>query len=212
MAHEHLLLLRLGGVADDELEEEAVELRLGQRVGALVLDGVLGGDHEERVGQRAGVPSSVTCRSCMASSSADCVLGGVRLISSARSRLVNTGPGRKRKLPSARLVEHALPDDVAGHEVGRELHALEVHVERRGDRLHQQGLRRAGHTLEQDVAPHEQRGHQAGQRALLAHDHLADLLAQGEDRRPHVVVRRRARGAGRAVGLAEREHRRRDRR
>ena len=41
-------------VADVEAEQEAVELRLGQRIGALVLDRVLGPDHEERVGQRVG--------------------------------------------------------------------------------------------------------------------------------------------------------------
>src|SRR6266702_7288523 len=45
-------------------------------------------------------PSTVTWRSSMASSSAAWVLGGVRLISSARSRLVNTGPSRKRKEPA----------------------------------------------------------------------------------------------------------------
>ena len=37
----------------------------------------------------------VTCRSSIASSSEAWVLGGVRLISSASSRLVKTGPGRK---------------------------------------------------------------------------------------------------------------------
>ena len=35
-----------------ELEQEPVELRLGQLVGALVLDRVLGGGDDERVGQR----------------------------------------------------------------------------------------------------------------------------------------------------------------
>ncbi len=39
-------------------------------------------------------PSTVTCRSCIASSSADWVLGGVRLISSASSSPVNSGPLR----------------------------------------------------------------------------------------------------------------------
>ena len=37
---------------DVQLEEEAVELRLGQRVGALHLDRVLRGEHEERLGER----------------------------------------------------------------------------------------------------------------------------------------------------------------
>ena len=42
------------GERELDVEEEAVELRLGQREGALVLDRVLGGDHHERVGQRPG--------------------------------------------------------------------------------------------------------------------------------------------------------------
>src|SRR5229473_2098001 len=42
-------------------------------------------------------PPAVTRCSCMAWSSAACVLGGVRLISSAKSTLAKTGPGTKRK-------------------------------------------------------------------------------------------------------------------
>ncbi len=55
VAGEHLLLLRRARVAHRQLEQEAVELRLGQRVGALVLDRVLRGDDDERVGQRVRV-------------------------------------------------------------------------------------------------------------------------------------------------------------
>ena len=39
------------GVADDQLHQEAVELGFRKRVGALVLDRVLGGQHPERLGQ-----------------------------------------------------------------------------------------------------------------------------------------------------------------
>ena len=46
-------------------------------------------------GSGRGVPSTVTWRSSIASSSAAWVLGGVRLISSASIRLVKTGPSRK---------------------------------------------------------------------------------------------------------------------
>ena len=49
---EHPDLVRLGRVLDLEAHEEAVELRLGQRVRALVLDRVLRREHEERVRQR----------------------------------------------------------------------------------------------------------------------------------------------------------------
>ena len=52
-----------------------------------------------RNGGSSGIvfPSIVTCRSCIASSSAACVFGGARLISSPRSRFVKIGPGRKSK-------------------------------------------------------------------------------------------------------------------
>ena len=51
--HGHLVVPL--GDRQHDLEEEAVELGLGQRVGALVLDGVLRRGHEERRGQR-GAP------------------------------------------------------------------------------------------------------------------------------------------------------------
>ena len=54
VAGEDRQLLLGGRVADDELEQEAVELGLGQRVGALVLDRVLGGDDQERHRAAAG--------------------------------------------------------------------------------------------------------------------------------------------------------------
>ena len=92
---------------------------------------------------------------------------------------MNTGPSRKRNVPCFG-VEDDLADDVGRHEVGRELHAGELEVERPGERLHEQRLGHAGHALEQHVAAHEQRGDEAGQRAVLADDDLADLLADGE--------------------------------
>ena len=44
-------------------------------------------------------PSTVTWRSCIASSSAAWVLGGVRLISSPMSTLVKTGPSWNSNVP-----------------------------------------------------------------------------------------------------------------
>ena len=41
-------------------------------------------------------PATVTLRSCIACSSAACVFGGARLISSASTMFANTGPGAKR--------------------------------------------------------------------------------------------------------------------
>ena len=43
-------------IADEDLEHEAVLLGLGQRIGAFLLDGVLRGQDEERIGQLDAAP------------------------------------------------------------------------------------------------------------------------------------------------------------
>ena len=48
-------------------------------------------------------PSMVTWRSSIASSSADCVRGLARLISSASTNWASSGPGRNSKAPVAWL-------------------------------------------------------------------------------------------------------------
>ena len=48
-------LVVLGRVGDLALEHEAVDLRLGQGIGAFLLDRVLGGHDQERLGQAVGV-------------------------------------------------------------------------------------------------------------------------------------------------------------
>ena len=53
-AVEDLPLLRLRRVVDPHLQQEAVDLRLGQRVGALLLDRVLGGEDQERARAAGG--------------------------------------------------------------------------------------------------------------------------------------------------------------
>ena len=95
-----LQLLVLARVAEARPQEEAVELRLGQRERALVLDRVLGRDQQERVGQRAAsTPSTVTWCSAIASSSADCVFGIARLISSTSTMFANSGPSLELERP-----------------------------------------------------------------------------------------------------------------
>ncbi len=50
-------------------------------------------------GSGCAAPSSVTCRSCIASSSADCVFAGARFTSSASTTLPKIGPRRIRNCP-----------------------------------------------------------------------------------------------------------------
>ena len=98
------------------------------------------------------VPPTVTWRSCMASSRAAWVLGGVRLISSARMTLANSGPCRNLNMPLAGglvFLQHLGAGDVGRHQVGRELDAAEAQVERIGQRADHQRLGQAGHADQQ---------------------------------------------------------------
>ena len=138
-------------VGDVDLHQEAVALGLGQGVDALGLDGVLGREHQERLRQRVGRPPTLTWRSAIASSSADCTLAGARLISSASTRLAKTGTelgveGLGRRTP------HPGADDVARHQVGSELEAVEAAADDLGERADGEGLGHPGHALEEQVA------------------------------------------------------------
>ena len=122
------------------------------------------------------MPSTVTWRSSMHSSRADCVLGEARLISSPSTMLANTAPGRNSK-SRAVLVEDADAGDVAGQQVGRELDAAHRAVERAGQGLGEHRLADAGHVLDEQVALGEQHGERGAHDLGLALDHGLDRLA-----------------------------------
>ena len=96
-----------------------------------------------------------------------------------------------------------VPTRSAGHEVGRELEALERAAEHVGDGLDRQRLGQAGHALEQHVAAGEQRHEHALEHRLLADDHALDL----EQRRS--PARRGQPGAGAAPSSSRSSARRR---
>ena len=123
------------GIAHRQPNHEPVELRLGQGIGALVLDGVLRRDDDERRAEAPCVSASiVTCRSSMHSSRADCVFGEARLISSPEHDVGEHRAGAELEV-AALLVEHVHAGDVGGQHVGRELDAAERAVDRAGHRL-----------------------------------------------------------------------------
>ena len=68
---------------------------------------------------------------------------------------------RKARLPGrVVLLEHVGAGDVGGHQVGRELDAVEGEVEHLGERRDEQRLREPGHADEQAVAAREERDQQ----------------------------------------------------
>ncbi len=79
--------------------------------------------------------------------------------------------------PDLRLEDHGA-DDVARQQVGGELDPLELDAERRSQGLDQQGLGKAWHALEEDVAAGEQGHEEPLDRGVLADDGLADFIAE----------------------------------
>ena len=75
--------------------------------------------------------------------------------------------------------EDARADEVGGHEVGRELDAVERAVDDVGEGLDGERLGQAGHAFEQDVAVGQQCHQQSLEQHVLADDDAADLEQHG---------------------------------
>ncbi len=184
------LLLLLGArVVDQDVEHEAVELGLGQRIGAFQLDRILGREHEERQRQRVGLAAGGDFlllhrleqgRLGLGRRAVDLVgqhdVGEHRTVDEAHHAL----PGRLV------LLEDVGAGDVARHQVGRELDAAELEVEHAGETRDQQGLGQPGHADQQHVAVGEQRGQELFDHGILADDDLAQLGLDALTRRANL--------------------------
>ena len=121
----------------------------------------------------------MTWRSCIASSRAACVFGGVRLISSASRMLVKIGPFDEAELAPARLglVEDVGAGDVRRHQVGRELDAVELQVEDLGERADTSSvLASPGTPTSRQCPPVKMAARICSMTCVLADDHLVQLV------------------------------------
>ena len=169
----------LVGVAHGDLQGEAVELRLWQRVRALLLDRVLGREHVEGPRQRVRVPPRAHPRLLHRLQQRRLGLrrGAVDLVGEQEVAEHRARDEAKPPPSAARvLLEHLRAGDVRGHQVGRELHPRELQVERLREAADQQGLRQPGHADEQPVAAREQAHEQEVDHALLTDDAPVQLL------------------------------------
>ena len=173
-----------GRIAHAQLEEEAVELGLRQRVRALHLDRVLRRQDEERRGQRAR----------------DAPHGHRRLLHALQQRRLRLGRrpvdlvgqhdvGEERTLlelevlPTVGVLDDDVgPDDVGGHQVGGELDARERQLETLRQRLDEERLAEARHALEQHVAAREHADEDVVDDLAVTDDDLLDLRAQRLER------------------------------
>ena len=170
----HLLA---AGIVDDQLEEEAVELGLGQRIGAFLLDRVLRGHDEERLFQlvdRAADGDAVLLHR-LQQGRLRLRRGPVDFVGQDDLGEDRAGLEAEDALAVGRFADDVGADDVGGHQVGRELDAVELQVEHLAQRAHQQGLAQAGDAFEQRVPADEQAGQHAVDDVGVADDDLADL-------------------------------------
>jgi hypothetical protein len=174
---EHLLLDALMGVANVQLHEEAVELSLGEGIGALGLDGVLRRDDEERLGERPRGPVRRDREVLHRLEQRGLGLGGRAVDLVGEEQL-----GEHRPLVEDEavllLVEDVAAGDVARHEVRRELDAPILTPEDVRERPYQQRLAEPGDPLDEDVAPGEDRDQRMRDDLLLAEEDPRSLLAQ----------------------------------
>jgi hypothetical protein len=174
-ANDLQLLLALG-IVDQDLEQKAVELRHGQRVGALLLDGVLRCDHHEGIAERIVLA----------------VDGDGALVHRLKQRGLRLGRGAvdlvgKQDLGEDRAlgqheavgleIEQVGAQHVARHQVGRELDAPELQRKGRGEGLGEERLGRPRHALDEDMAADKQAGQHQVHHLVLADHGLADLAA-----------------------------------
>ena len=141
------------GVGHQNLHQEAVELRFGKRIGAFHLDRILRGHHEERelefvrggaAGDRAFLHRFEQRRLRFGRRAIDLV--GEHEIGEDRAGL------KDERLVAALvgLDDHAA-DDVAGHEIGRELDARILKMKGASERPQQGSLAEAGNAFQQHV-------------------------------------------------------------
>ena len=124
LALHDLLLVVLGRVVQGHAHAETVELRLGQRVGAVVLHRVLGGDDEERPRQRVGcaVHRDLPLVHGLEQARLGAGRGAVDLVGEHHVGEDRAGPELEL---GALLVEDGGADDVRGQQVRGELDAAE---------------------------------------------------------------------------------------
>ena len=165
------------GIAEVEAEHEAVELRLGQREGALVLDRVLRGDDQERRGHRVGRAVDRRLALLHALEQGRLGLGRRPVDLVGEDDLGHDRPGAELELLGL-LVEDREAGHVRRQHVRRELDASEAAAQAARDGLGQHGLAGARHVLDEQVALAEQGDEREAHLVVLADD---DALDVGDD-------------------------------
>ena len=174
---QHVGLVVGGRVAERDADHEPVELRLRQRVGALVLDRVLGGEDHERPRQLVGVLVDRDVALLHALQQAGLRLGRctVDLVDENHVREHGARPELEAVLP---LVEDVGAHHVGREQVGRALDARVLGVDRARQGACQRRLPDPRVVLDQHVPLGEQRDQHVADRGVGRLDGPGEVGAQ----------------------------------
>ena len=146
-AIEDSALFFLAGITDLDLEHEPVYLGFGERICALLFDGVLGGEDKEGIRKREGLAAEgdLPFLHCFEQGGLNLGRGPVDLIGEDQVRKNRTLLDAERALSR---VENLGSDHIGGQHVQRELDPGEARVDGLGEGLDGQGLGEPGQALE----------------------------------------------------------------
>ena len=166
-------------VVHPHLEHEAILLCFRQRIGALLLDRVLRGEHEEGIDEPVPHAADAHLPLLHRLQERGLRLGGRAVDLVGEHDVGEEGAFEEPQLPRAAgavLLEHVGADDVGRHQVGRELDATEGEIEALGERADHERLRQPGHAFQQAMAAAEEADEQFLHHLMLPHDHAGELL------------------------------------
>ncbi len=172
-----LNLVRFVQVIDHDLEHEPVELRLRQRICALELDRILRREDEEGLVEGVclslhGHPMLLHCfeqrRLRLRRRTVDLV-GEYDVGEDRTLREYHVSPARSVVLNDLGA------GDVARHQVGRELDAVELEIDDLCNRMNQEGLRESRDADDDAVSSAQDRSQNEVDHPLLSHDELVEL-------------------------------------
>ena len=180
-----LHFVRGAQIIEHRVEQEAVELRFGQRIGAFEFDGVLRGQHEERRRQFVVIAAHRAGELLHGLEQRRLRLGRRAVDFVGQQDVAEDRPVHERPaaVPGGGIfLDDVRAGDVRGHQVRRELDALEHQAQRLRDGADHQRLGRAGQAGDQAMAADKQRDQNLVEHFLLSDDDLADLRRECSSR------------------------------
>src|SRR5216683_754030 len=177
---ENFLFGFVRGIAHLDAHQKAVELRFRQGIGAVVLDGILRGDHEKRLRKRERFAVDGDLRFVHGFEKR-----GLRARGGAVDFVSENDVGENRAGAEFKFARFGIVDadaeDVAGEQVRRELDALKAAMEGFCKGLRESGFADAGDVFDEQVTAREQGDKRELDGVFLAVDDARDGALQLRD-------------------------------